>query len=291
MEFAIEYPDFHRVWHKESNYVIALAKPDERALFDFAKKLETKGFRVCRFYEPDIQELTAIAVVPEQGVREACSGIPLAGKINDPVIQEHLRNREKLLKNVISEMEDCKNSLGQSVLEHGLSVKDHLFDLIEFLRNPEAHQKFSWKYPQWIFRHTNNILQNVLDEFTLQKYAVMHDCGKPFCKTIDENGRVHYPGHSLKSFEVFKTFNNDPIIAELIKRDMDMHTMDSSLIVEDNQIRSKEEVKKNVTLLITALSEIHANAELFGGLNSDSFRIKWKQLDRIGNLLLDKCFT
>src|SRR5574337_475772 len=94
MEFAAEYPDEHRVWHKESNYVIVLAKPDERSLFDFAKKLESKGFRVCRFYEPDVQELTAIAIVPQEGVKEACSGIPLAGKRNsDPITQERLRNR------------------------------------------------------------------------------------------------------------------------------------------------------------------------------------------------------
>lgn len=289
-EYAATYPSEFSNWHTNSNYVIVLAKPDERSLFDFVKKLKDKGFRVCEFFEPDVQELTAIAVVPQDKVREACSGIPLAGKFNDPVVQEALRARERLLKDVIYEMEECKNSVGQSVLEHGQSVKDHLFDIIEFLRNPEAHSKFQWKYPSWVLKHANSILCNLIDEFSLGKYAVMHDCGKPFCITKDENGRAHYPNHAQKSYEVFKSiYPGERIIGELIKRDMDFHTM-SMEAVEDYQIEGEEDRKITCSLLLSSLAELHSNAEMFGGLDSDSFKIKFKALDKRANRILDKMF-
>lgn len=35
-------------------------------------------------------------------------------------------------------------------------------------------------------------------------------------------------------------------------------------------------------LLITALCEIHSNAVMFGGIDSQSFKIKYKKLNRLG---------
>lgn len=35
-----------------------------------------------------------------------------------------------------------------------------------------------------------------------------------------------------------------------------------------------------ITLLFVGLSEVHSNSNMFGGLNSTSFKIKWKQIDR-----------
>lgn len=45
------------------------------------------------------------------------------------------------------------------------------------------------------------------------------------------------------------------------------------------------------SLLLTALAEIHANAEMFGGIESQSFKSKYKQLDRRGNKLCKKLFS
>jgi hypothetical protein len=36
------------------------------------------------------------------------------------------------------------------------------------------------------------ILKNTLKE-DIKEYQIMHDCGKPYCITIDEDGRRHFP--------------------------------------------------------------------------------------------------
>ncbi len=41
-------------------------------------------------------------------------------------------------------------------------------------------------------------------------------------------------------------------------------------------------IKDAFTLLLAALAEIHSNSRMFGGENSDSFKIKFKKLEQRG---------
>jgi hypothetical protein len=41
-----------------------------------------------------------------------------------------------------------------------------------------------------------------------------------------------------------------------------------------------------MTLLVAALAEIHSNAQLFGGIESVSFKSKWKNWDRRGKQIM-----
>lgn len=75
----------------------------------------------------------------------------------------------------------------------------------------------------------------------------------------------------------------------MIRRDMDFHTMTPEQIVEDYQIESRKSLA--CTLVLSALAELHANAELFGGLQSRSFLVKWKALEKRANSLLENLFT
>lgn len=45
-----------------------------------------------------------------------------------------------------------------------------------------------------------------------------------------------------------------------------------------------------ITLLIAGLCEVHSNASMFGGIDSVSFKIKWKQIDRRGREICKKMF-
>ena len=66
--------------------------------------------------------------------------------------------------------------------------------------------------------------------------------------------------------------------------DMIIHTMKAADI--DEFIKKPEAI----TLLIVGLAEIHSNAELFGGYDSQSFKIKWNQINRRGNAVVKKLF-
>jgi uncharacterized protein YlaN (UPF0358 family) len=43
-----------------------------------------------------------------------------------------------------------------------------------------------------------------------------------------------------------------------------------------------------ITLLLTGLSEIHSNSQMFGGIDSISFKIKWKCINKRGKQILEK---
>jgi hypothetical protein len=104
----------------------------------------------------------------------------------------------------------------------------------------------------------------------------MHDCGKPFCLTIDEEGRKHFPNHAQISYDVFKSLFEDGLAAELILHDMDIHLLKADGV---------EEFAKRpnaLTHLLIGLSELHSNARMFGGIDSTSFKIKYKALDSRG---------
>lgn len=121
------------------------------------------------------------------------------------------------------------------------------------------------------------LLEKLLDDETLKLYTQYHDCGKPLCRTVDENGKVHFPNHAEVSAQVWReNFPSIYTVENLIRMDMVVHTMSACDIPEF--VKNPEAV----SLLFTALAEVHANAELFGGIESTSFKIKWKHIDKRG---------
>lgn len=178
-------------------------------------------------------------------------------------------------------MKSCEQSENQSVLDHGLSVKNYLFDLLNHLRK-DSPLKYKWNIPDFIYENKEFILSQLPDDRTLKLYTVLHDCGKPFCLTIDDDGKRHFPNHADVSFNIFNQLYDNPIAADLIKHDMDIHTLKSAGV---------EEFCKNpyhITSLLVGLCELHSNAELFGGLDSTSYKIKLKSFTQRGKQIFKK---
>lgn len=173
-------------------------------------------------------------------------------------------------------MKQTPQTDSQSVLTHCLSVWHHVYKLI----NDKTE---SFKLCSWFEKYKNKIISNLHPLKQIKHYCLHHDVGKPFCLTIDENGKRHFPNHAEKSKEIFLEYiSKDQTIASLIGLDMIMHTESYEQIMERNL-----DIKDICTLLITALAELHSNAKLFGGIESDSFKIKWKRLEKLGKKL---CF-
>ena len=103
---------------------------------------------------------------------------------------------------------------------------------------------------------------------------------------IDENGKQHFPNHAQVSYETWMSISDDKTIGNLILHDMDCHTLKF-----DDFIAQNLSVKDTCTLLITALAELHSNANMFGGIDTDSFKIKFKKLDKLGKKLCEHMFA
>jgi len=177
-------------------------------------------------------------------------------------------------------MKSCEQTKGMTLYEHGTSVKNYLFDLINHLRN-KTQLKYEWKLPDWVYENSDFILSKLPDDKTLKLYTQYHDCGKWACLEIDSEGKRHFPNHAEVSYQVFSKLFKNKIAADLVRHDMDIHTLKAEGV---------EEFCKNslaITLLLTGLAEIHSNAQIFGGIESVSFRIKWKSINQRGKQILN----
>jgi hypothetical protein len=171
-------------------------------------------------------------------------------------------------------METCKQTKNQNVYEHGLSV----WKYTEKILNKEWD---GLNLPDWFKCNFSIITDNICDIETIKTYNVYHDCGKPFCIEIDDEGKQHFPNHANVSYDVWKTVSDDETVAELISLDMVLHVETAEQIVSRNI-----KLKILLTLLITAFAELHSNAEMFGGIDSLSFKIKHKKICQRGKMIM-----
>ena len=177
-------------------------------------------------------------------------------------------------------MKSCEQTKGQSVYEHGVSVKNYLFDLLDHLRKGTP-LKYKWCLPDWLYENKDMILKSLPNDWTLKLYTEFHDCGKPYCLTIDENGKRHFPNHAKVSYEVFNQIFDNKISSDLILHDMDIHLLKSEGVPEFcNQPYC-------LTSLIVGLSEVHSNSNMFGGMDSEGFIIKSKRINKRGKQIIN----
>lgn len=148
------------------------------------------------------------------------------------------------------------------------------------------HNTDAFKLPDWYNQYKSKIYANLHDFKTIKHYTLWHDCGKSECLTIDSGGKRHFFDHANKSADMFlEHIRKDQTITRLIRNDMAFHTLKFEQILELNL-----SIKDTCTLLITSLAELHSNAGLFGGIDSTSFKIKWKRLDKLGKKILHHTF-
>ena len=189
---------------------------------------------------------------------------------------ENVNNIKDLHKIMLS----CEQSLGVSVFKHGQLVVDAYSQILK-IKNKEAPVPHGWRIPDWLY--DSHIHPFDFDTIMLP-YLLWHDCGKPFCLTVDESGKRHFPGHADKSAEIWRRVSSNEYteqIATLMSMDMDAHVLKADGVTE---FSSRLEAP---SLLMSALAETHANAVMFGGLDSDSFKIKTSNLNKRGRQILE----
>jgi hypothetical protein len=186
-------------------------------------------------------------------------------------------------------MRACEQTTGLSIWRHGELVSQRYAGLVRAMRQAGADAAFGldlalpdWRIPEWLRGNAQLLLELQVDFETAQRYQLWHDCGKPFCVELDDNGRRHFPDHARVSGLVWRALGGVELECELIEQDMDAHQLAAAGLDEFAARRTA------ATLLLTGLAEIHANAEMFGGLESVGFKSKWKHLDRRGLALCER---
>ena len=156
---------------------------------------------------------------------------------------------------------------GQTVLQHGESVWSYSKKLI-------SGDFSNFKLPDWFKDNHRFIVNHLHHPSIIKHYNIYHDCGKPFCLVEDENGR-HFPNHAEVSKDTWLSFSDNQVVADLIGLDMVLHTTTVAQIKE-----LQLDTQTAMTLIVTAFAEIHSNADMFGGIDSTSFKIKYKKLEK-----------
>lgn len=149
-------------------------------------------------------------------------------------------------------------------------VANYYKDLYQWLGGGSPTQ--SWDIPADSFDRLSRIRDRAMTPDEARDYHVYHDCGKHLSFFQDDEGRRHFPGHADHSRARWLECGGDPRIAHLIKHDMVFHT------AKGDDLKAAVALQYSETLILTAWAEIHANASMFGGLHSESFKIKRKRL-------------
>lgn len=176
---------------------------------------------------------------------------------------------------------------GQTVFQHGQSVQYHFFSLLDHLKNDSDLP--GWRLPAWISTHSKHILSNLHSDETIAAYTLYHDCGKPLCRIVDSEGKAHFPDHAEVSRRTYLAATGDTVVANLIGWDMVIHTATAEEIAM--RLQSVWTPKDAVTLLLASLSEVHSNARMFGGIESVSFKSKWKTIEKRGKQICKVLFS
>ncbi len=170
-------------------------------------------------------------------------------------------------------MRGCMQFRTQNTLEHGEAV----WAKYQALQAAAAEGALpeGWRAPKWWSVEAAQRLASAQpDPGLMSNYLRYHDCGKPLCRQVDEQGRAHFPDHARASAELWASIGGHPDEVWLMANDMLLH---AGLAQECEPLKGHRLMP---ALMFAALAELHANAEMFGGPQTDSFKAKAKQLER-----------
>lgn len=213
---------------------------------------------------------------------------PCAGK--HVHTQKQLRDIENRKRTQINLMVNTEQAPGQNILQHGRSVREHYFALVEHLEGKiDLNNYDNWRIPEYLNTYREQILQQLPSKYVIDRYLTLHDCGKPQVLEYDDEGRKHFPGHAEASEKTYReVFSNntetDEQIAQMIRDDMEIHLLKAVDIPDFIQNPNA------IGHLIAGLAELTSNAAMFGGIESTGFKMKYKHHVQRANAICKQMF-
>lgn len=284
-EFIFSSTQSANNWKQVSNSLIVLETPDAESLSKLLEEAKAQNIHVTEFREPDMgDEITSLAFDPSPETRAFLSNLPCAGRT--PKDERALQKNEAKLRKLSHQMEECLQTEGQNVLQHGRSVREHYFALLDHINGEiSLDEAPNWRLPDWIDDNLLTIKENLMPRYVMDRYLTLHDCGKPAVRIVDEDGKQHFPNHAESSERVYlNTFGEaaNETVAYLIRHDMDAH------LLKNDGVEEFAKQPTAVSQLLAALAEVTSNAAMFGGIESTSFKIKFKQINQRGKAVLNQ---
>lgn len=171
------------------------------------------------------------------------------------------------LPQLLLAMQNCYQFENVNMYEHGLMVNREYFNIITALELGIIDEVFPSELID-VYQKSH-----LLDFSLMVQYHILHDCGKPLCRIVTDEGRVQFPNHADESFQqIRKFFPSETDLQYLVQHDMDFH------VLKPDDLKSIAESKYGFSLYLTAWAELIANSQMFGGFDSISFKIKRKKL-------------
>lgn len=189
------------------------------------------------------------------------------------------------LDQLVCDMEATPQTAGLSVLGHGDMVLRYFHDFQEWLEG--GYVRYQWNIPTWLDGERERLLKLSLEhQQVMNTYLRYHDCGKPYCRIVDAEGKQHFPDHAAVSARTWLQVRGEsPFnlqVADLMAKDMDFHLLKPAGAAEYQQ----QHPDTAWLSWMAAFCEIHANASMFGSTDSVSFKIKYKNLVKCGERML-----
>lgn len=169
------------------------------------------------------------------------------------------------------------------MLEHGKMVSKSYTDLL-LKYNDNNNDYFIETMGIKDIDFLKYLFNNQYSSEIMENYHIYHDCGKPYCREVDSDGKQHFPNHAQVSAKIYSEHFDCNEIENLIANDMCFHTYKSDILEKWLQ-ENKSNFRMLCSLYLTAWAEIIANSSMFGGFESTSFKIKRKALISAGKKL------
>lgn len=223
------------------------------------RKASSEGIGYAVFQEPDLaDQVTAAAFVPGDTTKYLLRHCQLLGGPSIP------NNPPKGLLDYVHLMKQTPQG-NASVWVHCQQVEERFNQLISNQGEWPRLERVGW-----LQAALSSLPNGSVPE--LQVYCRYHDIGKPMVHQVID-GKNHYPNHANVSADIWSKIDGRERIATWIRNDMAIHT----LTQEEFQKIPDWELHR-----LVGLAEVYANAEQFGGFESEQFKIKLKKVIRNG---------
>lgn len=190
------------------------------------------------------------------------------------------------IESLHEKMRNCFQFANISMIDHGQMVSDAYKKLKKALNeamedNTDYLEQIGFNQDKaWL----DILLKHQYDEQLMHHYHFYHDCGKPFCREIDENNRQHFPDHANISMQIYDEHFQCKEASKMIEADMNFHSMNAQQMQQWLDCNQNEK-HFLASLYLSAWAEILANSTMFGGMDSEGFKIKRKKLMAHGKKL------